>query len=206
MYVPAHFSTEDAEALIARLSKRAAGILVTSGPEGLVATHLPIVWDARTRVLVGHIARANPQHTFGDGQGLVILAGPEAYVSPNLYPSKAEHGKAVPTWNYEAVHFSGAVEWFDDPARLEAVVRRLSDLHERDRAHPWSLDDAPPSYVSAMLRGIVGVEMRVERVEAKRKLSQNKAGADFDGVVEGLRNASGEAVEIAELMVKLQKP
>lgn len=206
MYVPAHFAAE-ADELIARLCRRAAGILVTNGPEGPLATHMPIVWDGARRVLSGHIARANPHHTLGPGQGLVILAGPETYVSPSHYPSKAEHGKAVPTWNYEAVHFSGRIEWFDDSVRLEAVVRELSDLHEGSRARPWSLDDAPGDYVKAMLRGIVGVEMQVERVEAKRKLSQNKAGGDFAGVVDGLRRDGGaEAVEIAELMAKLPNP
>lgn len=206
MYLPAHFSAADAEALIARLSRRAAGILVTAGPEGLTATHLPILWDAGKRVLTGHVARANPHHTFGGGPGLVILSGPEAYVSPSHYASKAEHGKVVPTWNYEAVHFSGTVSWFDDPARLERVVRRLSDTYEAGRAHPWSVDDAPPGYVSAMLRAIVGMEMQVERIDAKRKLSQNKSAADFDGVAAGLRGEGGEAVEIAELMAKLSNP
>lgn len=205
MYVPSHFAAADAEALIQRLVKRAAGILVTLGPDDrLTATHLPLVWDSERRVLTGHIARANPHHAMGEGAGLFILAGPEAYVSPSFYPSKAEHGKAVPTWNYEAVHFTGRVSWFDDAMRLERVVRALSDLHEAGRDEPWSLDDAPAEYVKAMLRGIVGVEMQVERVEAKRKLSQNKAGADFAGVVGGLRGENSvEAVEIAALMSKL---
>src|SRR6185312_9251404 len=104
------------------------------------------------RIAIGHIARANPQWKLGAGRGLIVLAGSEAYVSPSFYPSKAEHGKTVPTWNYEAVHLSGPVEWFDDAARLEGVVRALSELHENDRAEPWRLEDAPRPYVAAMLR------------------------------------------------------
>jgi len=201
VYVPEHFAEADADALIARLARRFAGVLVSVDGDGQpVATHMPLLWDAERRIVSGHIARANPQWKLGAGRALIVLAGPEAYVSPSYYPSKAEHGKTVPTWNYEAVHLSGPVEWFDDAARLEDVVHRLSELHEHDRAEPWRIEDAPPSYVSAMLRGIVGVEMRVERVEAKRKLSQNKSNSDFEGVIAGLGEGDAAATEIAALM------
>jgi len=162
---------------------------------------MPIMWDAGKRMATGHIARANMQWKVGAGRGLIVLAGPEAYVSPSFYPSKQEHGKTVPTWNYEAVHLSGLVEWFDDAARLEDVVRELSVLHEHDRAQPWAIADAPRPYIDALLRGIVGVEMRVERIDAKRKLSQNKSAGDFAGVIAGL-DAEGAAapVEVAALM------
>ena len=207
MYVPAHFEASDANALIERLSRRWAGVLVTVGADGApMATHLPVLWDARTKTVTGHIARANPQHKLGAGRGLVVLSGAEAYVSPSLYPSKAEHGKAVPTWNYEAVHLSGMVTWFEEPARLEAVVRDLSRLHENTRATPWGIEDAPRDYINAMLRGIVGVEMHVDRTEAQRKLSQNKSAADFAGVVAGL-DAENDAMsrEIAERMREISK-
>ena len=198
MYVPAHFEAENAEALIARLAPRFAAVLVSVDAKGQPhATHMPILWDSARRTLSGHIARANPQHKLGPGRALVILSGPEAYVSPSFYPSKAEHGKTVPTWNYEAVHFSGVVEWFDDAGRLEAVVRALSEFHECGRSAPWSIGDAPRPYIDAMLRGIVGVTVTADRVEAKRKLSQNKSAADFAGVVAGL---CAEAPEIAALM------
>ena len=200
MYAPEHFAVADADALIARLARRFAGILVSVDDGQPVAMHMPVLWDAERRVISGHIARANPQWKLGAGRGLIVLAGPEAYVSPSFYPSKAEHGKTVPTWNYEAVHLSGAVEWFDDAARLEDVVGRLSALHEGNRAEPWRIEDAPPAYINAMLRGIVGVEMRVERVEAKRKLSQNKSAADFEGVIAGLGEGDAVAAEIAALM------
>ncbi|MEQ1708044.1 MAG: FMN-binding negative transcriptional regulator [Terricaulis sp.] len=202
MYIPEHFAASDADALITRLSRRSAGLLVSVSAEGNpIGTHLPILWDGEKKIVTGHIARANPHHKLGPGRGLIALSGAEAYVSPSFYPSKAEHGKAVPTWNYEAVHLSGAVAWFDEPARLEAVVRELSQRHESARAEPWSIDAAPRPYIQKLLGAIVGVEMRVDRIEAKRKLSQNKGAADFGGVVAGLSvDDDAMAREIADQM------
>lgn len=202
MYVPHHFATDEADALIARLARRWAGVLITIGEVGApVGTHIPILWDAEKRIATGHIARANPQWQHGAGKGLIVLSGAEAYVTPAWYPSKAEHGKTVPTWNYEAVHITGQIEWFDDPARLEAIVRDLSALHESGRDHPWTIEDAPRAYIDAMLRGFIGVTLTAERVEAKRKLSQNKSEEDFTGVERGMA-ASDEpmAQEVAALM------
>lgn len=202
MYVPAHFAADDSEALIARLARRWAGIIVSIGADGApIATHAPILWDGEKRIASAHIARANPHWKVGDGPGLIVLPGPEAYVTPNWYPSKAEHGKAVPTWNYEAVHLTGRLEWFEDAASLEAVVRDLSALHEATQPAPWTLADAPRPYIDAMLRGIVGVRLHVERIDAKRKLSQNKNAADFNGVAAGLTaSADPMAQEFAALM------
>lgn len=202
MYVPAHFATDDADALIARLARRWAGVLITIGDDGApLGTHMPILWDAEKRIATGHLARANPQWKHGAGQGLIVLSGPEAYVTPTWYPSKAEHGKAVPTWNYEAVHITGRVEWIDGGERLEAIVRDLSSFFERERPAPWAMEDAPRGYIDALLRGIVGVELRAERIEAKRKLSQNKSAADFNGVAAGLAATDDPlAQEVAALM------
>lgn len=202
MYVPAHFATDDADALIARLARRWAGVLITIGDDGApVGTHMPILWDVEKRIATGHIARANPHWKQGAGQGLIVLSGPEAYVTPSWYPSKAEHGKAVPTWNYEAVHITGRVEWIDGGERLEAIVRDLSSFFERERPAPWAMEDAPRGYIDALLRGIVGVELRAERIEAKRKLSQNKSAADFNGVAAGLAATDDPlAQEVAALM------
>jgi len=202
MYVPAYFATDDAEALIARLSRRWAGIIVSVGEGGApIATHAPILWDSEKRIAAAHVARANPHWKAGDGSGLIVLPGPEAYVTPNWYPSKTLHGKAVPTWNYEAVHLAGRLEWFDDAASLEAIVRDLSELHESDQPAPWTLEDAPRAYTEALLRGIVGVRLHVERIDAKRKLSQNKDAADFSGVAAGLAASDDPmAREVAALM------
>lgn len=202
MYVPAHFAVDDADALIAHLARRWAAVLITMDADGTpVGTHMPILWDAERKIATGHIARANPHWKQGNGRGLIVLSGAEAYVTPSWYPSKAEHGKVVPTWNYEAVHLSGAVEWFDDAERLEGVLGKLSAFHENDRAEPWSINDAPRAYIDALKRAIVGVELRVDRIEAKRKFSQNKSAADFAGVARGLA-AAGDAMaeEVASLM------
>lgn len=202
MYVPAHFATHDADALIERLTRRWSGVLITVDADGTpVATHMPILWDAERQVATGHVARVNDQWKGGAGKGLLVISGPEAYVTPSWYPSKAENGKTVPTWNYEAVHITGQVEWFDDAVRLEDVVAQLSQRYERERPEPWAIDDAPRPYINALLRGIVGMSLTAERVEAKRKLSQNKSAKDFDGVARGLaQSAEPMEQEIAALM------
>lgn len=202
MYVPAHFATDDAEALLTRLARRWAGIVVSVGADGApIATHAPILWDGERRIATAHIARANPHWKAGDGPGLIVLNGPEAYITPNWYPSKAAHGKTVPTWNYEAVHLTGRLEWFEDVASLEAVVCDLSDFHEAGQSALWKLEDAPRGYTEALLRGIVGLRLHVERIDAKRKLSQNKSVADFNGVAAGLAaSADPMAQEVAALM------
>jgi transcriptional regulator len=202
MYVPHHFATGDADALIHRLARRWAGVLIMVGEDGApTGTHLPIIWNAETRTATGHIARANPQWKLGPGKGLIVLNGPEAYVTPAWYPSKAEHGKTVPTWNYEAVHITGQVEWFDDAERLEQMLVDLSAQLEAGRSEPWQVTDAPRQYIDALKRAIVGMTLTAERIEAKRKLSQNKSEADFKGVARGL-SASDDALahEVAAQM------
>jgi transcriptional regulator len=133
------------------------------------------------------VARNNDQWRRAPrGQAMVIAHGPDAYVSPSSYASKAEHGRVVPTWNYATVHVHGRLVVHDDPAWVEALVRRLTDHHERGRDEPWSVDDAPPRFYAGQLRAIVGVQLVIERVEAKFKLSQNRPSADIDGVVAAL--------------------
>ncbi|WP_224392296.1 FMN-binding negative transcriptional regulator [Pseudonocardia sp. ICBG1293] len=189
MYVPAHFAPTD-EDVRQLLDRPGAADLVTAGPEGLDATLLPFVHDRGRGSLLGHLARNNDHWTRADGrQGLVIVRGPDSYVSPSWYASTAEHGRVVPTWNYVTAHVRGTVVVHDDIAWLEDVVRRLTDLHEAGRAAPWSVDDAPEAFVRGQLRAIVGVELRIESVEAKVKLSQNRPAADVDGVVRGLEAA-----------------
>ncbi len=202
MYTPAHFAADDGDALIARLARRGPAVLVTVDADGdPVGSHLPVLWDAERKLVAGHIARANPQWRISGPRGLILLSGPQAYVSPGWYPSKAEHGKVVPTWNYEAVHLSGPIEWFDDAVRLEALVRALSDLYEAAQPKPWSIDDAPRPYIETMMRGIVGVSLTAERIEAKRKFSQNKGAADFNGVAAGLaESVNPEDQEVAARM------
>lgn len=189
MYVPAHFAMNEA-AVQRMLAAPGAADLVTATPSGLQATLLPFVYDpdvGEHGALLGHLARSNDQWRAEVlGEALVILRGPDAYVSPGWYPSKAEHGRVVPTWNYVTVHVHGRLVLHDDPQWVDALVRRLTDQHEAERSAPWSVDDAPSAYVAGQLRAIVGVELVITRVEAKAKLSQNRPAADIDGVVAGL--------------------
>lgn len=187
MWSPPAYAETDPDTIAAMIEAARLGVLVTHGAKGLEATHLPFLFEREPMRLVGHIARANPHPQLaGDGEALVILQGAEAYVSPNWYPSKAEDGRQVPTWNYEAVHLYGVLEWFDDRDRLLDVVARLSERHERSQPRPWRIEEAPTDYVEKLLRGIVGLTLTVRRVEAKRKLAQNKPEADRLGVIEGL--------------------
>jgi transcriptional regulator len=191
MYVPSAFAPTD-EAVRELLLRHRAADLVTAGPEGLTATMLPFLYDAGRHTLRGHFARNNDHWRSADGAaGLVIVRGPDAYVSPSWYASKAEHGRVVPTWNYVTAHVHGTVSVHDDPDWVADLVRELTDRHEAGRPAPWSVDDAPPRFFAGQLRAIVGVELAIERVEAKFKLSQNRPAADVDGVIVGLR-AAGE--------------
>lgn len=197
MYTPPAFREDDPAALRAAMREARLATLVTATAEGLVATPLPLFLDeteGALGTLYGHVARANRQWTLEPaGEALAIFAGPDAYVTPSWYPSKHEHGKAVPTWNYVAVHAYGPVEFFEDRERLREAVTRLTELYERPRADPWAVTDAPESYVEAQLRGIVGLRLPIARIEGKRKMSQNRPQADRDGVAAGLGASASEA-------------
>jgi transcriptional regulator len=193
VYVPAQFAPDDADVQHLLAHHRAAD-LITSGPEGLEATMLPLLHDRDQGTLLGHFARNNDHWRRADGlRCLVIVRGPDSYISPTWYASKAEHGRVVPTWNYVTAHVHGHVTIHDDVDWLESLVRRLTDAHEADRPAPWGVDDAPEKFVKGQLRAIVGVEVRIERIDAKFKLSQNRPAADIDGVVAGLRSVGDAA-------------
>lgn len=204
MYVPGHFAADE-ELLGELLRNHGAADLVTQTDDGLVATMLPFVYVPEAGehgALHGHVARNNDQWKRpARGESLVIVRGPDAYISPSWYASKAEHGRVVPTWNYITAHVYGQLVVHDDAEWKEDLVRRLTAKHEGRREHPWAVDDAPRAYVEGQLRAIVGVELLITRVEAKAKLSQNRPAADVDGVIEGLRErgdtASADAVERA---------
>jgi transcriptional regulator len=127
----------------------------------------------------------------------VIVHGPDAYVTPSWYATKAEHGRVVPTWNYVTAHVYGELRVHDDPAWLDALVRRLTDLHESREPAPWSVDDAPSGFLAGQLRAIVGVELVISRIEAKVKMSQNRPAADVEGVIVGLEARGDSAVAAA---------
>lgn len=196
MYRPPHFRVDDDVAL-EMVDAVAFGHLVVVGTEGLDATPLPFLLDRRAEgcSIRCHVARANPIWRSAPCDSLLIVPSAGAYVSPSWYPSKAEHGAVVPTWNYEVVHLHGRLVAHHDVAWLGDLVRRLTDRHERDLPVPWSVDDAPPEFVDRQLRAIVGLEVEVVRVEGKRKLSQNRDEADRDGVVTGLGDRDDPAAD-----------
>ena len=190
MYQPAHFVENDPEILLAAMRAMPLATLIHAGRGELSADPLPMeverVGDGWR--LTAHVARANPLWREADGQPvLVVFQGPQAYVSPNWYPSKAEHGKMVPTWNYAVVQVRGRLRAIDDAAWVQAFVTRLTQRHEAGRDQPWHVSDAPADYIAATARAIVGLEIEVARVEGKFKLSQNRSAADRAGVVAGLQ-------------------
>src|ERR1700759_2025237 len=179
MYVPDHFREDRPDVLAAAMRDIGFATLVT---EGLDANHLPML--LQDGVLRGHVARANPVWKAGEGTALAIFLGPHAYVSPNWYPSKAETGKAVPTWNYITVHARGRIRWVQDADWLRDHVTALSDTHESPRPEPWKVGDAPESFIDALLRAIVGFEIEIAQLDGKYKLTQNRSEADRAGVRE----------------------
>jgi transcriptional regulator len=212
MYNPKHFQESRPEILGAFMRAHPFATLVSLGGDGLIGTHLPMLWDpepAPHGTLTGHVARPNP-HAKGAREGvesLAIFAGAQAYISPNWYPTKREHGKVVPTWNYVAVHAYGALRVVDDADWLRRLVTRLTNLHEGFSAVPWKVTDAPEAFIDQMLKGIVGIELVLTRVEGKWKLSQNRPAADQAGTVAGL-DARGDtdSREVAAAMDAVRLP
>ncbi len=207
MYTPAAFVEVRPEVVARFLAEHPMAQLVTMTGDGLVATPIPFLYEPDDGLgsLVGHVARANRQwaETTTEVEALAIFTGANAYVSPNWYPSKREHGKVVPTWNYETVHVRGDFVVHDDADWKRALVTRLTERHESQLPTPWSPSDAPPDYIEAVLNAIVGVEVRITRVQAKRKLSQNRPAADIAGVIDGLTELGGASAEVAEAMRSL---
>lgn len=190
MHTPPAFRDDDRDSLRATIRAARLANLVTATADGVLATPLPLFLEENEGehgVLYGHLAKANPQgRSAALGDALAIFMGPDAYVTPSWYEAKQESGKVVPTWNYVAVHAYGPVEFFDDAVRLLDVVTRLTTLHEGARAAPWAVSDAPPDFVQAQLRGIIGLRLPITRLEGKRKLSQNRSAADRAQVSAGL--------------------
>lgn len=197
MYVPAHFAEADRGVLLGLIRDFPLATLVIAGADGLEANHLPLVAEERdgTLVLCGHLARGNPAWRQVDpaAEALAVFAGPSAYVTPAWYPGKAEHGMVVPTYNYAAVHAYGRIRLVSEAAALRRHVDTLTRHFEAGRPQPWAVADAPADYLDKMLAAIVGVEFSVTRLVGKNKASQNRNGADREGVRQGL--AAGDAGE-----------
>ena len=202
MYTPSHYAVEDGAAA-AFLTQIQAADLVTVTEDGLRATFLPLLFVptvGKRGALHGHMARKNGQWQREPvGEALVIAHGADAYIHPGWYPSKAEHGRVVPTWNYTTAHVYGQLVVHDDADWVDQNVRALTARQERGRDQPWSVDDAPEAFHAGQLQGIVGVELLITRIEAKFKMSQNQKDKNIDGVIAGLtQDGYGDVAELVE--------
>ena len=208
MYLPSHFAVDDPVEVLRLLRARPLATLVTHDAEGLDANPVVLLADGdaqgRTRRLRGHVARGNPLWRRAGAGGCEVLAlfhGAQAYVSPAAHPRKALDGKVVPTWNYLVVQVSGRLRAVDDPAWLRQLVGELTDTHEGGRERPWAVSDAPEDYVRAMLAGVVGIDIEVQRVTAKFKLSQNHPEQARSALAHALQGDGDDARELAARML-----
>jgi transcriptional regulator len=201
MYQPTHFVQHDGAVMAALMADHPLAQLVYRHDTGeLAADPVPLLWlpdaDGCTGLLQGHVARANPLWRQADqSKVLAIFQGPQHYISPAWYASKAAHGKVVPTWNYTLVQAHGELRAVEDPVWLLDLLHRLTHRHEDPRPQPWQVDDAPAQYLDSMMKAIVGIEIQVERLEGKWKVSQNRPATDRQGVVQGLIQEGGAAGE-----------
>lgn len=211
MYQPPHFREDRLDVQHRLIVTHSLGLLVTAGPGGLQANNIPFLVDpaaSERGTLRAHLARANPQlaELAAVNECLVVFQGPQRYISPSLYPTKQETGKVVPTWNYITVHAWGAPRVIDDAGWIHQQVDDLTRHKEDTRAKPWQVADAPEPFVAAQLKGIVGLEIPIARIEGKWKVSQNRPAIDQAGVVAGLRNEDGDAEIMAAEVLARSKP
>jgi transcriptional regulator len=200
VYKPKAFAIDDPDDVRSAIAAIGTGHVVTHIDGRFDASFIPLLVDAGDPVtLRGHFARANPHHrTIADGTDvIVVIGGVDAYVSPSWYPSKREHGRAVPTWNYELIHVHGTARIVDDVTYVERVVRDLTDRHERVIDEPWSVNDAPREFIDAQLTAIVGIEITAHRIEGKRKMSQNRPAEDIPAVIASIGEPMASAMRRA---------
>ena len=210
MYQPPHFREDRRDVQHALIKTHSLGLLITAGPGGLQANFIPFLIDPRASdngTLRAHLARANPQlrELAAVEECLVVFQGPQAYVSPSLYPTKRETGKVVPTWNYITVQAWGRPRVMDDAAWIANQIDDLTRHKEADRAAPWAVTDAPETFLAMQIKAIVGLEIPVARIEGKWKVSQNRVATDQAGVAEGLRGEGVEAGAMAALVAERMK-
>jgi transcriptional regulator len=203
MYNPPAFVENRPDELHAIMHAASLPVLISHTANGLTATHLPLAFQAPDR-LIGHMARANPHWRDFDQakDSLAIFTAADGYISPSWYAAKLEHGKVVPTWNYQAVHATGRLEIIQDTDEIMNIVTGLTDRFETPRPKPWAVTDAPYDYMQSQLKGIVGVVMHITCIEGKAKLSQNRSDADVKGVIKALET---ENPALAEAMKKAVK-
>jgi transcriptional regulator len=208
--LPAHFNESRTDVLHALVREHPLATLVAVNDSGLVANHVPmrIAAEPAPGILRGHIARANPlwKEYRSDIEALAIFQGPQAYISPALYPSKKTTGEVVPTWNYAVVHARGALRFIHDVQWLRDFVSALTDEHEAKRAQPWKIADAPEPYIEKMLTMIVGFEISISNLSGKWKLGQNRTAADRQGLIQGLSNADEADSKALADMLSAREP
>jgi transcriptional regulator len=210
LYLPAHFDEVRIEVMRRLMRAHPLSTLVTQCESGLVADHIPVKTlddPEPLGFLRGHIARANPLwRNYRSGtQALAIFQGPQAYVSPSFYPSKAKSGEVVPTWNYAVVHASGTLKFIEDTNWLREFVAGLTSTYETPRAAPWKIDDAPAAYIEKNLKLIVGFEFSITALQGKWKMSQNRTQSDREGVRRNFEDApDADSQEVAAVLASLQ--
>ena len=207
MYIPKHFEETRLPVIHGLIDAHPFASLITMGPAGLVASHIPMVLErdgTALGVLRGHVSRANLQwKDFNpEVEALAIFMGPEHYITPTWYPEKAETGKVVPTWNYAVVHVYGRLSIHDGPDWLRPHLEALTNVHEAGTAAPWKVADAPDDFVSAMMKGIVGLEIAITRLAGKWKASQNRPEKDRLAVAEGLGELETESSRAMKALVE----
>jgi transcriptional regulator len=204
MYTPKHFVESRVEALHGLIRAYPFATLVTRAADGLTANHLP--FELVGEVLHGHVARGNELAQLDGAEVLLVFQGPDGYISPNWYPSKHETGREVPTWNYAVVHVHGRLRVIDDAAWLRRLLETLTDHHEAGQPQPWKISDAPDDHIETSLRAIVGLEVSIDRIEGKFKLSQNHPARNRAGVIAGLRERDGDGdAELAAWMSRQEE-
>ena len=206
MYTPAYHAFNDIEKMRAHIAAHSLGAWVCHAHGQLIANHIPFVLDAKHGShgrLLAHVSRANPvwRQLIGGAPSVVIFMGPSAYITPSWYPGKRQHGKVVPTWNYVTVHTHGMARAMEDTCWILDVLNRLTDTQESQRTEPWKVSDAPSAYIDKMLRAVVGIEITIDRVEGRLKVSQDEDEQDRRGTVEGLQHSTDASTQVLASLV-----
>jgi len=206
MYTPKYHALTDTAAMRTHIAEHPLGAWVCTAHSQLMANHIPFVLDVQHGGhgrLLGHVSRANPvwRELAGGAPSVVMFMGPHAYITPSWYPTKHQHGRVVPTWNYVTVHAHGMARAIEDTEWILDVINRLTDAQESRRDKPWKVSDAPEAYIEKMLRAVVGIEITIERLEGRLKVSQDEDKQDRLGTVEGLRRTSHAPAQILSGLV-----
>lgn len=206
MYTPAYHAFNDIEKMRAHIAAHSLGAWVCHAHGQLIANHIPFVLDAKHGShgrLLAHVSRANSvwRELIGGAPSVVMFMGPSAYITPSWYPGKHQHGKVVPTWNYVTVHAHGMARAMEDTCWILDVLNRLTDTQESQRTEPWKVSDAPSAYIDKMLRAVVGIEITIDRVEGRLKVSQDEDEQDRRGTVEGLQHSTDASTQVLASLV-----